>query len=158
MLTCFIKRPKELLEKYQLDFVALPFIDTDVSRLFTQTYSSYMGLGRWHFVFSSKFKTAALKHRWVPVTTAESIVYSRSIRAFEKVELETQLICWDQKRFFLKQTFFVNAEPRAEALVEGLLRGPKGHLNPVEAFKVLGMTDPSPEMPENVRLWASVRK
>lgn len=156
-ISCLIKKPKSLLEKFDLKFRAWPLTDTDVTRLFTQTYSSYMGLGRWHFVFSSEFKTAAFKHRWVPVTTAESVVYKRPIRVFEKVQLQTQLICWNERRFFLRQTFLVNAEPRAFALVEGLLRGPHGHVNPIEAFKVLGASNASPEMPDDIKLWSTVR-
>lgn len=59
-----------------------------------------MGLARWHFLFSSEFKTVAFKNKWVPVTTAETIWYGRSIKAFEKVTLRTQMVCWDERRFF----------------------------------------------------------
>ena len=154
---CLWRKPYGLLERYDLNFRVLPLVDTDVTRLFTQAYSAYMGLARWHYVFSSEFKTAALKNRWVPVTTAETIRYVRSIKAFEKVTLQTQLICWDDRRFFLKHSFTVKNEVRATAMVEGLLRGPRGHLNPIEIFKVLGVATPSPQMPKEISDWRDAR-
>jgi hypothetical protein len=116
-----------------------------------------MGLGRWHYVFTSQFKIGALKNGLVPVTTSETVTYKRSIRAWEKVTLRSQLLCWNERRFFLKQSFWVEEEERAVALVEGLLRGPKGHLNPVEVFQVLGANEVSPAMPEEIKLWCQMR-
>jgi acyl-CoA thioesterase FadM len=157
MVRCFFSRPRGLLDTYELKFRAIPFIDTDFSRLFTQTYSSFMGMARWHYIFSSQFKAVALKRRWAPVTTSETITYKKSIRVFEKVTLVTKLVCWDSRRFYLHHAFLVNGEERAFALVEGLLRGPEGHLNPKEVFQVMGLTSASPPIPENFSLWIQSR-
>lgn len=156
MLKCLFAKPKELLEDFDLEFRAVPFFDTDVSRLFTQTYASYMGLARWHYIFASKFKAAALKDKWAPVATAEDMTYKRSIKAGEKVLLRTKMLCWTDKRFYLRQSFYVGEELRAEALVEGLVRAPSGTLNPIEAFRALGVSQASPPPPEEIRRWKSL--
>ena len=158
ILRSFLSKPQGLLEDFKLHFWAIPFIDTDISRLFTQTYAAYMGLCRWQFVFQSEFRKVALKKAWVPVTTSETIVYKRSIKAFSRVQVTTRLVCWDEKRFYLEQTFSVKGDLYSKTLLEGLIRGPKGHLNPPEVFKELGVQQSSPETPEYVKQWVLAKK
>lgn len=153
ILKCFFKSKKELLDTYTLKFIALPFIDTDVTRVFTQSYASYMGLARWHYVFASKFRNVALKKFWAPVTVAESIIYKKSIKAFSRIELKTNLICWNEKRFYLEQNFYVNGEIHVKAFLEGIIRSPQGPLQPPKVFKELGLTIDSPPTPTYLELW-----
>jgi acyl-CoA thioesterase FadM len=150
---CFFTKRKDLLDTYTLNFIALPLIDTDLSRLFTQAYSSYMGLARWHYVFASKFRNVALKKFWAPVTVAESMIYQRSIKAFSRIELKTNLICWDEKRFYLEQKFYVKGKLHAKAFLEGIIRSPQSPLRPPKVFKGLGVEMNSPPFPEYIKLW-----
>ncbi len=153
MTLAWLFKARGLLDSFELNFWVVPFIDTDFSRLFTQTYSIYMALGRWHFIFNSVFRNVALKKAWVPVTTAETITYKKSIKAFSRVRLKTQLLCWDENRFYLEQSFYVADQLCAHALLEGLIRGPKGILKPNEVFQHLGLEQQSPEFPAQVQKW-----
>jgi len=153
ILKSLLSPTKGLLDDFELHFWAIPLIDTDFSRLFTQTYALYMGLARWNFLFNSEFKTAALKKAWVPVTTAETMTYTKSIKAFDRVKLVTRLIHWNDRRFYLKHTFYVRGVECAHTYVEGLVRSPRGHLKPQEVFKALGVTKESPPLPEALQGW-----
>jgi acyl-CoA thioesterase FadM len=153
ILQSLLSRKKDLLEDFELNFWALPFIDTDYSRLFTQTYALYMGLARWNFLFNSEFKTAALKKAWVPVTTAETIQYKKSIKAFNRVKLVTRMVHWNERRFYLEHIFYINNEVYAHTYIEGLVRSPSGHLKPQEAFEALGVSRQSPPLPEKLQGW-----
>jgi acyl-CoA thioesterase FadM len=154
MIGCFLRPTRGLLATYETHFIAWPFLDTDVSRLFTQTYAQYMGLARWNFLFSSPFRNAALKRGWVPVTTAETIQYKRAIKAFQRVTVRTRMLCWSEKRFYLEQLFLVGEDIRASCVVEGVVHSPKGALGPVEAFLELGFSGQSPAMPASVESWS----
>lgn len=156
MLKCLFAKPKGLQENFDLEFRTVPFFDTDVSRFFTQTYASYMGLARWHYIFASTFKRVAIKNKWAPVATSEYITYKRSIKAGERVLLRTNLLCWTDQRFYLRQSFLVGGELRAVALVEGSVRSPKGVLNPIEAFRTLGVTEASPPPPAEIKAWKAL--
>lgn len=157
MVKCIFSKPQNIFESYVLSFRAIPFVDTDFTRLFTQTYSAWTGLGRWHYVFSSAFKRAAMKNRWIPVTTAETMTFRRSIKAGERVRLATQIVCWNERCFFLKQIFTVANEVRAIAISEGIVRGPMGHLRPGDVFASFGESPTSPAMPEEILSWYSMR-
>jgi len=150
MIGCFLRPTRGLMHVYSKRFVAIPFVDTDVSRLFTQTYATYMGLSRWHFMFSSPFRNAALKRGWSPITTQETIKYRRAVKAFSLVTVQTRMLCWTEKRFYLEQLFLVRGEVHARCVLEGMIRGPKGVLAPPEAFGTLGFSEPSPALPEDI--------
>ncbi len=60
LLKSLLSKKRNLLDDFDLHFIALPLIDTDYTRLFTQTYALYMGLARWNFLFNSEFRTVAV--------------------------------------------------------------------------------------------------
>ncbi len=112
-----------------------------------------MGLARWHLVFHSDFRAVAIKNRWAPVTTRETMQYKKSIRAFQKITLSTRVVHWNDKRFFVEHQFLVGEEIKAVAFVEGLLRGPSGIVKPNEAFSLSGKSLASPPVPPEVQTW-----
>jgi acyl-CoA thioesterase FadM len=156
ILKSLLTTRKGLSDDFELRFWAIPLIDTDYKRLFTQTYALYMGLARWNFLFNSEFRTAALKKGWVPVTTAETMSYTKSIKAFSRVRLVTRLVHWNDRRFYLVHIFYVKNEEYARTYVEGLVRGPSGHLKPQEVFKALGVTKESPALPQGLQGWVDL--
>lgn len=146
-------KPKLIRSTFELKFRVIPFLDTDFSRLFTHSYSAFMALGRWHYVFDSELRGVAIRNKWAPVTTSETITYQKSIKAFSKVTLQTKLIAWDEQRFYLEQTFWVRGEMKARCILEGLIRSPKAILKPGNVFKEAGMSETSPEFPEDLKKW-----
>ena len=158
IVRCLIGATAPVERERCLSFRAIPFIDTDVTCMFTHSYALLMGLARWHWLFSSQFRKLALqlalRDKWVPVTTGEIINYRRSIRAFQKFELRTQVIYWDENRFYLKQSFDVSGQTFVNALVEAAVRSPQGVLEPGEVLAKAGyegpVPDPSKEMKERI--------
>ncbi len=153
MLSCFFSKPKKIYDVFELHFIAIPFLDTDVTRLFTQTYMSLMGLARWHFVFASNLGKIALKNKWAPVTTSDTVTYKRSITAFSKITLKTKLIAWDEQRFYLEHTFFSKGKLTAQCYVEGLIRAPHGIMRPGDVFDAAGMNETALPFPEDLKKW-----
>jgi acyl-CoA thioesterase FadM len=129
-----------------LRFRALPFIDTDLTRMFTHSYASFMGLARWHLLFGSEFRAVALKNRWAPVTASEMINYRKSIRAWQTFELKTRILFWDDARFYVEHFFVLDETICARALVEGIVRGPEGILRPNDVFATLGFKEGPPSL------------
>lgn len=153
MLKSLLSSKKDLAADFELNFWAIPLFDTDVTRLFTQTYSQYMGLARWNLLFNSEFRTAAFQRGWVPVTTKETIVYKKSVKAFDRVKLVTRIVHWNDRRFYIEHVFYVKNNICAITYVEGLVKAPKGHIEPVEAFRQMGVTRISPPLPEAMQGW-----
>lgn len=158
ILKSFFQKPKKINEIFKLNFRVIPFIDTDFSRMFTHAYSAYMGLARWHYVFASELRHVAIKNKWAPVTTAETMSYKKSIKAFSKVTLQTKLLAWDENRFYLEHTFLVKGHEKASCLLEGLIRSPQAILKPSDVFTASGLQEKSPEFSEDLKKWISFLK
>jgi acyl-CoA thioesterase FadM len=152
---CLISATAPVERERCLSFRAIPFIDTDVTCMFTHSYALLMGLARWHWLFSSQFRKLALqlalRDKWVPVTTGELINYRRSIRAFQKIELQTRVIYWDENRLYVEQSFNVSGEMFVSALVEGAVRSPQGVLSPAALFAQAGYDGPAPEPSQEMK-------
>ena len=93
ILRCLVSATAPVEKERCLSFRAIPLIDTDITRMFTHSYALFR-----HLLFGSQFRKLALRHKWAPVTTGEMINYRRSIRAFQKFELRTRVIYWDENR------------------------------------------------------------
>ena len=89
IMRCLISATAPVERERCLSFRAIPFIDTDVTCMFTHSYALFMGLARWHWLFGSQFRKLALqlalRDKWVPVTTGEIINYRRSISSVPKI-------------------------------------------------------------------------
>ena len=151
IMRCLVSATAPVERERCLSFRAIPFIDTDFTRMFTHSYALFMGLARWHLLFGSQFRKLALRHKWAPVTTGEIINYRRSIRAFQKFELRTRVIYWDENRFYVEQSFNVSGQMFVSALVEGLVRSPQGVLEPGEVFAKAGYEGPAPEPSQEMK-------
>jgi hypothetical protein len=92
--------------------------------------------------------------RWKPLVGSLSMRYRRSLDPFERYELQTRLLGWDAKWFYLEQRFLKRGELAAEGLVRALFRGEKGHVTVAEVLGQMGYGGPEPELSEPVRRWA----
>lgn len=158
ILKSFFSKTQRINELFTLRFRVIPFIDTDFTRMFTHAYGAFMGLARWHYVFSSELRLVAIKNKWAPVTTAETMTYRKSVKAFSLVTLQTRLIAWDEERFYLEHRFVVKGKTTAHCLLEGLIRSPQAILKPGDVFKASGLQEQSPEFPEDLKKWISFLK
>jgi len=158
VLKCLISATARVDRERCLSFRPMPLIDTDSTRMFTHSYALFMGLARWHLLFGSELRNVAVRNKWAPVTTCEVITYKRSIRAFQKFELRTRVIHWDEDRFYVEQSFDVSDQTFVSALVEGLVRGPQGVLKPGDVFAKAGYEGPAPELSEEMKEWIAYLK
>lgn len=153
MIRLFLKKPIKITDTFDLHFWVIPFVDTDFTRLFTQTYAAWMGLARWFCVFGTELRGPAIKNKWAPVTTAETFTYKKSIKAFSRVILRTRLVGWDDERFYVEHLFIVNGETKGHCYLEGLIRSPQKIMKPGDVYKEAGMVQESIPYPKDLKIW-----
>lgn len=153
IMASLFSKPKKISDTFDLTFRVIPLLDTDFTRMFTHAYGAFMGLARWQYVFGSHLRDTALKNKWAPVTTSDTITYQRSIKAFSKITVRTRLITWTERRFYLEHLFLVGGKQAAHCYVEGLIRAPQGMMRPGDVFAASGLTEVAPEFPEGLKKW-----
>ena len=68
-------------------------------------YLSVMDYGRVHLLARAGLLQLILKERWSPVVGAVWMTYRRSLPLGAEYKLETRLVCWDERWFYMEQTF-----------------------------------------------------
>jgi acyl-CoA thioesterase FadM len=89
-----------------------------------------------------------------PVVAAETIRFRRSLRLFDRFEVETRVIGWDEQAFLLTHQFLRGSEVVAEAVIRSrFLKRGGGKATSTEVLELLGASGPSPALPEFVATW-----
>jgi len=117
-------------------------------------YLTIMDLARTDMMVRSGLATRILQNRWYPVVAAETIRFKKPLKLFQRYEIETEVLCWDHRAFFLVQTFTRDETFVAKAVVEARFLSTSGER--ITSAQILALTDyqgPSPAMPDWIADW-----
>ena len=125
-----------------------PFLDLNNGRILT-----LMDLGRFAF-FGRLGATAMLrKNRWVGSVAGSVIRYRRRITVFQKLELRTRIIGWDDRFTYFDHSFWRGEECCAQAVIRVVVSNKDGIVPTERLTTEMGMDPKSPEMPDWVQAW-----
>lgn len=93
---------------------------------------------------------------WYPVVAASTMKYRRSLKLFDRFEITTRLLGWDERVAYLEQVFTRGGELCARGVVAGrfLERGSGNRVPAPDVVALLGADAASPELPDDVATWA----
>ena len=117
-------------------------------------YLTLMDLGRIDLMARHGTLRQARKHRWQPVVAAQTIVYRRGLKPFQRYSLHSRVVCWDDKFIYLDQRFQTGGKLAASAIVKAAVRRDGRTLRPRELLKAIGKERRSPPMPPAIKAWA----
>ena len=116
-------------------------------------YLTLMDLGRLDLLLRLGVVREVRRRRWNPVVASLGIRYRRSLAPWQSYELRTRLVGWDDRWFFMEQSFTRGGELMAHAIVKALFVGPGGRVAPQELVDATAYHVEPPEIPEAVRRW-----
>lgn len=119
-------------------------------------YLTFMDLGRVHLTAQSGLLREALRRRWMPVLAAADITFIRSLKPFQRFELVTRLLTWDEKYIYLEQGFESGGKLCAQAYVKGVFLHKGMRVPNAEILRAIGYGDAPPPMSEALRQWAAL--
>lgn len=94
------------------------------------------------------------RNRWGIVVAGNTTRYRRRVRAFERFEMRSRCIGWDDRWFWLEHAMFTGGECSSHILIRGAVTSRKGMIPPPQVIKVMGVSEPSPPIPDWVQAWA----
>jgi acyl-CoA thioesterase FadM len=145
--------PLGLLEEDRLRMRVWPN-DIDINmHMNNARYLSMMDYGRTHMLARTRLLDHILRARWTPMVGAVWMTYRRSLPLFSAFSLASRLVCWDERWFYLEQTFTGKEGLVAVGWVKGILRGPQGILDPQPILEAIAPGVVSPPMPETIAAW-----
>lgn len=119
-------------------------------------YLTLMDLGRLDFAIRSTLWREAVARKWRAVLGSATIRYRRSLAPFQRFELETRLLGFQERWFVFEQRFVVNGQLHALAIARGVFLAPGGaRVAPADVLAAAGVTTPLPPTPSYVDAWAA---
>lgn len=95
------------------------------------------------------------RERWGLTMAGVVVRYRRRIRTFEKFEMHSRLLCWDDRFFYLEQSMWKsNGECANHAVYRAAITDKAGIVTSdrvIDAMRITGIT--SPDMPDWVVQW-----
>lgn len=123
-------------------------------------YLTIMDLGRLAFILKSGLWRFVFKHKSVPILSAAKIRYRLPLNPFQKFRLETRILGWDEKWFYIEQRFILAEGDKKDAVAAiALVKGSffdnqkKQIVAVKDLLEVLGTEEASPDLPDYVLSW-----
>jgi len=159
----FKQKTQDMLQTFRLRLRVLPNdLDTNL-HMNNGRYATIMDLGRFDMILRNGLAGLMMKQKSVPILSAMKIRYRIPLHAFEPFELETRVVCWDEKWVYMEQRFIIVKGPKKGAVAAiALLKGGfydqknKTTVPTDELMKALGVDVQSPEFPDYILQWSEV--
>jgi hypothetical protein len=101
-------------------------------------------------------RKALRSRRWYTVVASEAIRFRESLPLFERFELRTRTLGWDEKSFYIRQQFLVRGRVVAVGIVRvRFLKRSGGTLSATEVANALMPGVASPRLPDYISTWRS---
>lgn len=157
-LTCKFRGRLDFLETSSLRLHVWPN-DLDFNmHMNNGRYLTIMDLGRFDLMLRTGLFRKAMQHGgFAPMLGAAKIRFRLPLSPFQPYDLQTRMICWDEKWAYMEQRFVIAKGPKAGAvaalaIVKGGLYDSKNKTitPPAELLKLIGQTQPSPPIPDYI--------
>lgn len=120
-------RPKiGAFDRASLSFRVLPFFDAEFKVLNAARYFNYTELAGLERNMRCGLLKIYLEKKWWVVAVAQRINYIRRVRVFDKVEVCSHMLGWDDKFFYWEWTFLCRGRLTALAFTKCAIRSKDG--------------------------------
>ena len=95
------------------------------------------------------------KQRWGLTVAGTTVRFRRRIRTFERFEMKTRAVAWDERFIYLEQSMWkTNGECASHVMLRTAVTDRNGIVPPEQVLSALGRADGiSPEMPGWIAAW-----
>jgi acyl-CoA thioesterase FadM len=142
-----------ILDEDSMSFRVLPN-DIDINlHMNNARYLSIMDYARTHLLARTRLLEHIMHARWQPMIGAAWVTYRRSLPLFARFTVSSRMVCWDDRWFYMEQTFTGKSGLAAIGWVKGVLRNHDGIVNPQRLIDGVASGTLSPPMPEAIANW-----
>ena len=150
-----LKKAKSIgfLDVSYMDCRVWPF-DCDINMHLTNArYPALMDLGRTYMLAEMGQLKPLLKLKWLPVVNASEFTFIKDIKPLQSFHLDTRVLGWDEKYFYIEQRFVSDRGLHAIANVRGLFVCKGRKISSQELVAQVGFDGAAPQLPAAVEEW-----
>lgn len=164
-----IRLVKELLKARRMPPLSPLATHVSYHRCWPQDIDNYMemnngriltilDLGRTGLAQRVGILSALARNRWGLTVAGNSVMYRKRIRPFVTFRVVSKCVGWDDKFMYLEQSLWVGADCAVHALFRTAVTDKDGIVRPERLMADMGLTPPSPELPDWVKNWIDADK
>ncbi len=150
----------DALMETSLRFCVLPN-DLDLNgHMNNGRYLTIMDIGRMDYVLRVRLAGYVIKNGYIPVLSSATMRYRLPLLPFQKYDLKTRILCWDDKWVFMEHRFVIVGGKKDGAVAAiGLVKGSffskktRGTIPTGDIMKAIGQDLQSPPFPEYISKW-----
>jgi len=119
-------------------------------------YLSVMDLGRFDLILRTGMGRVLRRKGWRPLMGAAWVRYRRALAPFERFEIRSRFVGWDERRSYVEHRILVNGELSCHAIMWAGFRRGAERVAPGELARELGLPETSPPLPAWVQHWRAL--
>jgi len=112
-------------------------------------------LGRFGLSVRTGLADVLRRESWGLVVAGSSVRYRARVRPFQRVELRTRLLGWDDKFFYIEQAMIRGETVCNHALLRTGITENGRLVDPLRVAEAMAFGDASPALPDWVTAWAA---
>lgn len=116
-------------------------------------YMALMDLGRLDLIVRCGLWRVVARHHWQPVIGAALVRFRRPLKPFQRFQLVTRLMAWDQKWIYLEHRIEADGVVACHAVVRGAFVQRGNVIPPAQVAAAVGHDQPSPPLPDWIASW-----
>jgi acyl-CoA thioesterase FadM len=141
------------LDTSRIRYRALPS-DCDINLHLTNSrYPAFMDLARTYMLAQMGLLKRFLALKWMPIVNAAEFTYIKDIKPLQCFDIETRLVGWDEKYFYIEQRFVSDRGLHCIVHVRGVFVCKRKQVPIANLVTEAGFTDAAPELPPEVVKW-----
>ena len=150
LTACCRKKNCSLTDESVLRLWVFPW-DCIVRFVGNDRYHAYMDLGRVDLILRIGWGKIIWKNNWAPFVRTADIQYRQPLRMFQRFNLRTRIIYWDEYHFWMEHVFERKGQILSIALSKNVAKGKKGPVATQEAIRQLKRVVLKPAPPKAVQ-------
>jgi len=119
-------------------------------------YLSISDLARFDMLSRGGVWRELMRRGWYPVITSSTITYRKPLNPWQKFDMESRLLGYDERNLYIEQRFVVDGEIHARLFVRGrFLKKSGGHVPMDELVELFGFPPQQLSEPKWLLQWGS---
>ena len=127
-----------------------PFFEMNNGRTLT-----LYDLGRMMLLYRIGAVRALRAQGWVGTIAGSSVRYRRRVRAFDRIEMKSRLVGWDERFTYVEQSMWRRSECTSHALLRLAVTGGTGIVPSADVAAAMDADPISPPLPGWIAAWAA---
>ncbi len=93
------------------------------------------------------------EHGWVGTVAGSSFRYRKRVRAFDRYELRSRMVGWDERFFYAEQSMWRNGECTSHGLLRMAITDKNGIVETAKVAEAFGQSEERQPLPAWVQAW-----